>query len=104
MIQLRKVYSPLPLGTTAIIFKLLFPEEDHARKYDMQETRLSQHLAECFSVNSQNFQSWCSENSSGCLGAEVKVVLDKICPVGLVLTRPTVAKSDTIFVRHEMVG
>ncbi|KAG5653322.1 hypothetical protein H0H81_001062 [Sphagnurus paluster] len=78
--KLRKDYSPLPPGTTAIIFKLLFPDEDHCRKFDMQESRLSQHIANCFAIDSGSLQRWLSDNASGCLGEELRLVLEKTCP------------------------
>ncbi|RDB20889.1 DNA ligase [Hypsizygus marmoreus] len=78
--QLRKVYSPLPTGTTAIVFKLLFPEEDISRKYNMQETKLSHRLAECFGMDPQKLRKWLSESCSGCLGEELRLALENACP------------------------
>ena len=78
--HLREVYSPSPLGTTAAIFKLLFPEDDTLRKFNMQETTLAERLTECFCPDSR-LRAWCLETSSGCLGEEVKLMLEKSCPV-----------------------
>jgi DNA ligase N terminus len=84
--QLRNDYSPLPPGSTSIIFRLLFPEEDACRKYGMQETKLCQLLAECLGVNAQNLEQWHSEGSSGCLGKELETVLENNCSVRRMFT------------------
>lgn len=86
--ELKRLYTPLPSGTTATVFKLLFPEEDHHRKYNMQETRLAEHLAECFGLNSRQLQQWCEGNSSGCLGEELKLVLRTFSTVRVFLIHP----------------
>lgn len=86
--HLHKLFYPLPLGTTAIVFRMLFPEEDTRRKYDMQETRLAQYLAECFGVDGKRFQGWFSESSSGCLGNELRLTLERICPVRNISKHP----------------
>lgn len=84
--ELRRQYSPIPKGTTATIFYLLFPEEDAQRKYDMQETRLAQELAKCIGVSVQGrgdaLRSWNGENTLGCLGEEVKKVINEASSVG----------------------
>ncbi|KAF5383833.1 hypothetical protein D9615_003674 [Tricholomella constricta] len=77
--KLRKDFTPLPAGTSAIVFKLLFPDEDHGRKFDMQETRLSQNIADCFGIDKGFLGKWFSENASGCLGEELKLVLERTC-------------------------
>ncbi|KAH7922581.1 DNA ligase/mRNA capping enzyme [Leucogyrophana mollusca] len=74
---LRHNYSPIPRGTTAIILRLLFPEEDSHRKYDLQEHRLAQQLAKCLDASSfppvktTSLGNWNSNLGSGCLGREV---------------------------------
>ncbi|KAJ7695203.1 hypothetical protein B0H17DRAFT_1056785 [Mycena rosella] len=75
--RLRTQFAPLPEGTTAIVFRLLFPEEDARRKYDMQETRLASALADCFGISADALHQWGSDGSSGCLGEEVLNVLNK---------------------------
>lgn len=79
--KLNSDFSPLPKGTTAACFRLLFPEEDIRRKYDMQETRLAECLAHIFGVDSEKFRAWNAEAASGCLGQEVKIVLQRSCHV-----------------------
>lgn len=81
IVQLHINFSPLPLGSTSIIFRLLFPEEDVSRRYDMQETKLLQHLAEGLGVNARKLEQWRSDGSSGCLGKELRKLLETICPV-----------------------
>ncbi|KAI5999562.1 DNA ligase/mRNA capping enzyme [Pisolithus albus] len=74
---LRRDYSPLPRGTTAIILRLLFPEEDMPRKYGLQEARLASYLGGCldsstvFTRDTRKLKSWSKESSSGCLGEEL---------------------------------
>ncbi|KAI0761805.1 hypothetical protein BD413DRAFT_646329 [Trametes elegans] len=78
---LRERYSPLPAGTTAIVFRWLFPEEDFRRKYGMQEMRLAQCLAKVFGVSTgcygrgERLRNWQGEDAIGCLGNEVEQVL-----------------------------
>ncbi|KAJ7623353.1 hypothetical protein FB45DRAFT_837508 [Roridomyces roridus] len=83
--HLRSEFSPLPQETTARVFRLLFPEEDTRRKYDMQETRLAAALADCFSV--QQLCDWGTDSSSICLGDHVLKVLglssDSIGPLSI---------------------
>ena len=56
------------------------------RKYDMQETRLAQELAKCIGISVQGrgdaLKWWNGENSLGCLGEEVKKVIEKGSSVG----------------------
>ncbi|KAH7890733.1 DNA ligase/mRNA capping enzyme [Phlebopus sp. FC_14] len=74
---LRSKYTPLPRGTTTSVLRLLFPEDDTQRKYDLQETRLAQYLGECldsstvFTKDAAKLKSWRNESSSGCLGQEI---------------------------------
>ncbi|KAI0742007.1 hypothetical protein C8Q80DRAFT_1260737 [Daedaleopsis nitida] len=80
---LRKRYSPLPLGTTALVFRLLFPDEDVQRKYGLQETRLAQYLVKILGVSSdthgrgERLKKWQGEDAMGCLGEEVKLVMSE---------------------------
>lgn len=69
--ELRKEYSPLPPGTTAIVFRLLFPEEDKRRVYHMKETLLTRRLSDLFGLKDGRLQSWNNSSASGCLGREV---------------------------------
>ncbi|KAJ6621297.1 hypothetical protein B0H10DRAFT_2017849 [Mycena sp. CBHHK59/15] len=75
--RLRDQFSLLPEGTTAIVFRLLFPEEDIRRKYDMQETRLASALADCFGISGNHLRRWRAHDSSGCLGEEVLRILNR---------------------------
>lgn len=74
---LRRDYSPLPRGTTAIVLRLLFPEEDTPRKYGLQEARLASYLGSCldsstvFTRDTRKLKSWSKESFSGCLGEEL---------------------------------
>ncbi|KAF9245263.1 DNA ligase/mRNA capping enzyme [Melanogaster broomeanus] len=74
---LRRTYAPLPRGTTASVLRLLFPEDDTQRRYDLQETRLAQYLGQCldsstvFTGGAKQLKSWCKDFSSGCLGEEL---------------------------------
>ncbi|EIN06045.1 DNA ligase/mRNA capping enzyme, partial [Punctularia strigosozonata HHB-11173 SS5] len=84
--DLNRRFHPLPKGTTAAVFKLLFPEDDARRKYDLQETRLARHLVTILGVSDQpggrgaRLRAWNASNASGCLGEEVKRVLDPASP------------------------
>jgi hypothetical protein len=60
---------------------MLFPDEDIRRRYDIQETKMSQLLADCFGVEAKFFQKWSLEESSGCLGQELRIVLERSCSV-----------------------
>ncbi|EFI27392.1 hypothetical protein CC1G_14863 [Coprinopsis cinerea okayama7 len=73
---LNKQFGPLPQGTTAICFRLIFPHEDFKRKYDMQELRLQGLLAQCFGFNPSRFSEWKSPDASGCLGHELRSILE----------------------------
>ncbi|RPD64481.1 hypothetical protein L226DRAFT_545021 [Lentinus tigrinus ALCF2SS1-7] len=79
--RFRERYSPLPPDTTAIVFRLLFPDEDVKRKYGLQETRLAQHLVKILGVSSatqcrgERLRNWQQEDTMGCLGDEVKDVM-----------------------------
>lgn len=81
--ELHRRYDPLPPGTTAIVFRLLFPEEDAKRKYDMQEARLANAISKALCVShtphgrGQRLSTWKAENAVGCLGHEVRKVLEE---------------------------
>ncbi|KAG6844737.1 hypothetical protein H0H87_004069 [Tephrocybe sp. NHM501043] len=75
--KLRADFFPLPPGATAIVFNFLFPSDDHHRRFDMQETRLSHNIAETFGIDKRYLDNWLSDNSSGCLGEELKLVLER---------------------------
>jgi len=51
------------------------------RRYDMQEARLAQHLAQAFGISGNSggrgscLLRWSTDGSSGCLGAEVGKIL-----------------------------
>lgn len=79
--NLRKHYSPLPLGTTATCFRLLFPEEDAKRKYDIQETRLARYLSEALGIPLEKLENWDSRDATGCFGAELERLLQLKSPV-----------------------
>jgi len=72
---LRKHYSPLPPGTTAIFFRLFFPEEDTKRKYGIQEKQLAGYLSEILGVSRKKLESWDSQDATGCLGNELECLL-----------------------------
>ncbi|KAK7435986.1 hypothetical protein VKT23_019394 [Stygiomarasmius scandens] len=74
--KLYKEFSPLSPGTTTIIFRLLFPDVDFRRRYHMQEKALSLEIMECFGTNDARLRNWSKDGHSGCLGQEVKTVLE----------------------------
>lgn len=71
-----------------VVFRLLFPEEDSRRKYDMQETRLSQLLVDCLGISATGYdrgcglRCWANKGISGCLGTEVQKVMAQASSVG----------------------
>ncbi|KAL4248499.1 ATP-dependent DNA ligase family protein [Abortiporus biennis] len=79
--ELHRRYSPWPNGTTSTFFRLIFPEEDVARKYGLQETLLARYLAEILNVSTEKegrgraLKEWNDESSLGCLGVEVEKIL-----------------------------
>lgn len=79
--ELHRRFSPLPSNATVICFRMLFPEEDIRRRYGIQETKMTKLLADCFGIETKIFQKWSLEESSGCLGQELKVVLERSCSV-----------------------
>ncbi|KAF7971295.1 hypothetical protein HWV62_21450 [Athelia sp. TMB] len=89
--NLRRRFSPLPDGTTAAVFLILFPEEDSRRKYGMQEARLAQELANCLGVSMKGrgeaLRQWNGETATGCLGAEIGKVVDSASSVRAMVAR-----------------
>ncbi|KAH9849855.1 hypothetical protein C2E23DRAFT_877883 [Lenzites betulinus] len=77
---LQERYS-LPAGGTAMIFRMLFPEEDIRRKYGMQEPRLAQCVTKILGVSSapkgrgHRLKNWKGGDALGCLGNEVATVM-----------------------------
>jgi DNA ligase-4 len=75
--NLQNNYSPLPRDTTIHVLRLLFPEEDSHRKYDLQEARLSQLLPDCLDtsifppISTARLKQWSKQQNSGCLGQEI---------------------------------
>ncbi|KAJ3498941.1 hypothetical protein NMY22_g19553 [Coprinellus aureogranulatus] len=74
---LHSKFGPLPSHSTAAILRLMFPEEDAKRRYMMQESRLIQKLSQCYGVDPSRFNEWDKFEGSGCLGDEIRVVLEK---------------------------
>ncbi|KAF9447719.1 hypothetical protein P691DRAFT_730976 [Macrolepiota fuliginosa MF-IS2] len=64
----------------AVCFRLLFPEEDTRRKYDIQETRLASYLAQGLGLPSESLENWDTYDSSGCLGIELGQLLSRKFP------------------------
>ena len=83
--ELRRRFEPLPPNTTSVCFRLLFPEEDVSRKYDIQETRMTRLLADCFGIDIKTFEKWSLEEATGCLGQELRIVLERTCSVSALL-------------------
>ncbi|KAK2463717.1 hypothetical protein APHAL10511_004468 [Amanita phalloides] len=73
--DLRRRFTPLPIGTTHSVFRLLFPEEDARRKYGMQETLFCSHLAQCIGVSSDELHRWNTGGAHGCLGQELQKII-----------------------------
>ncbi|EGG05477.1 uncharacterized protein MELLADRAFT_107575 [Melampsora larici-populina 98AG31] len=84
------LFQPLPPRTGAILFRLLFPDKDIRRKYNLQETKLGQHLAHVLKVANQKQaegllrwnqttvnQNGVNVGKDGCLGLEVGKILRK---------------------------
>ncbi|KAH6916220.1 hypothetical protein BKA70DRAFT_1216449 [Coprinopsis sp. MPI-PUGE-AT-0042] len=77
--RLHRDFSPLPEGTVAVCMRLIFPHEDHKRKYDMQEAKLAKALLGCFEPGRKDarFKEWDGEDASGCLGQELRWYLEE---------------------------
>ncbi|KAL0953402.1 hypothetical protein HGRIS_004641 [Hohenbuehelia grisea] len=80
--ELRRRFGVPPPGTTAAVFRLLFPEDDVHRKYGMQEHRLLRSLADCLGLDVSSLAKWATPagdattSPSGCLGIEVRKLLE----------------------------
>ena len=77
----RSEHPNPPKGTTAIIFKLLFPECDTQRKYNMQEKKLGQVIADALGLHDHEFENWHLGGYSGTLGLEVWKAMRKSATV-----------------------
>lgn len=84
---LRERYSPLLPGTTAVFFRLFFPEEDVARKYGLQETRLARYISDVYAIPTSPHSRgaallhWNENDATGCFGKEVGLLLEPTCTV-----------------------
>lgn len=73
----------LPLHTCTIFFRLFYPEQGVRRRYGLKESKLITHLEKYFGKKKGRFNHWCSSNStslessSGCLGIEIKKLLER---------------------------
>ena len=77
----------VPPETGVVLFRLLFPEEDVRRRYNLKETRLARVLCDVFGVPRHSSRGkallrwgeWTdgseTRSKSGCLGNEVKEVM-----------------------------
>ncbi|KAH8110838.1 hypothetical protein DFH11DRAFT_1690667 [Phellopilus nigrolimitatus] len=73
--ELRRRFPQPPPGTTSVLFRMLFPQEDQRRKYDMQERRLAQSLTKVLGMcdkpdgRGANLKNWANSSSgAACLG------------------------------------
>ncbi|GAA5959998.1 hypothetical protein JCM3765_006129 [Sporobolomyces pararoseus] len=75
--------EPLPPGTIAIFFRLLFPEEGVRRRYGLQEFTLAKELERLYRVGEGRFSNWSSPSegsrgvATGCLGNTVKQWMER---------------------------
>ncbi|TFY72020.1 hypothetical protein EVG20_g1000 [Dentipellis fragilis] len=81
IVQLQQLYPSISPGTGSAIFRLLFPEEDIQRKYQLQEKLLGRTLCTVFdkskeSIYAHTLKNWNAEHTLGCLGDEVRRVLE----------------------------
>lgn len=79
-----KQHSSIPTSTCKIFFRLLFPEEDVRRRYNIQETTLAKSLVQIFSLPidekgaGKRLMGWSdaeTRTNVGCLGIEVEKAL-----------------------------
>jgi hypothetical protein len=95
--QLQQRYSPLPKGTIGSVLRLMFPEEDGRRKYELREVRLARTLEKCLGLGEGvlgggwvsggcecsdcdcDCDAGRSEGGSGWLGLDVERVLKEKC-------------------------
>ncbi|KAG8949876.1 hypothetical protein FRC04_008179 [Tulasnella sp. 424] len=79
----ESIKEPISPGYTKIMFRLLFPEHDARRTYDMQEARLVEALSDILGIPNarERLKNWHSpsftpgQSASGCLGDEVRRVM-----------------------------
>ncbi|KAJ4473780.1 hypothetical protein J3R30DRAFT_3257208, partial [Lentinula aciculospora] len=60
---------PLPSGTTSVIFRLLFPEEDHKRKFGLRDKSLIRDIADGLGISEDTFDK--CDGFVGCPGDQV---------------------------------
>ncbi|KAH9818899.1 ATP dependent DNA ligase domain-containing protein [Melampsora americana] len=88
---IEELIWPIPDRTGSILFRLIFPEKDIRRKYNLQETKLAQHLVNVFKVSNQKQaerllkwnqtminQDGLNVGQDGCLGLEVNKLLQTL--------------------------
>ncbi|KAF8638937.1 hypothetical protein AX16_010412 [Volvariella volvacea WC 439] len=78
--KLQNRFAPLPPHIPGTVLRLLFPEEDSHRVYELQEQRLAQYLFRVLSLEASSLTSWKSSSSSGCLGLEVEKAIQMSQP------------------------
>ena len=75
------LHTPLCKGTGRAIFRMLFPEEDQRRRYDMQEKKLAQviisalHLSRDDAVPLSGWSGNDNHHVAGCFGTELQRIL-----------------------------
>ncbi|KAK1227208.1 hypothetical protein PQX77_009842 [Marasmius sp. AFHP31] len=77
--RLRTEFSPVPDGTTSIVFRFLFPHEDKRRIFDMQEKALSKEIGKALGVTDERFIYWDVIGETTCLGEQLETVLERSC-------------------------
>ncbi|KAJ7050474.1 hypothetical protein C8F01DRAFT_1067664 [Mycena amicta] len=92
--RLRADFPQLAEGSTVTLFRLLFPEDDSRRKYDMQEARLASAIADCLGTSAKPLRAWATA-TSGCLGAEVLTVMQR-CSLNVEFSPLTMANVDQL--------
>ncbi|EJU01771.1 DNA ligase/mRNA capping enzyme [Dacryopinax primogenitus] len=98
---IARLDRPLPPGTGAVLFRLLFPCEDKDRKYNLQESKLSRLLADIFVVDvgsgkrGHRLSTW-QDSDEGCLGREVQMILMEVYSGEDHPTNPTIHEADSL--------
>lgn len=93
MDDLRLRHPQVSARIAAIVLRLLFPEEDRRRTYNVQESRLANIVCKMLTARGQdvdlkNLERWSAASRSGCLGVEICNVLSKypsVCPVHVLI-------------------
>ncbi|KAJ3731805.1 hypothetical protein DFJ43DRAFT_1077544 [Lentinula guzmanii] len=67
--------GPLSPGTTSIIFRFLFPEEDHKRKFGLRDKTLIRDIADSLGINEETLMD--QDDFVGCPGDKVREFLDQ---------------------------